>query len=287
MKNRKIPFGYTINDGTHAIHQEEAQTIKRIYTEYIGGASLNDIAATLTAEKREYLPGQYIWNKNRISRILSDSRYCGAVESFPAVVSRSEFNRASVIKSGKYTAAATSIKTEVNPLKGTVHCAECGNIMRRRFDNRYKQSTERWKCSCGNIVSVSDEDLLGMVTEALNQIICDTKIIEDTKDTATPQSVELTRMTNEINRQLDSRNIDIEKLKTAILECAAKKYSEIKSTRHITDRLKADFEKSGPLSDFSPDLFRRTVSRILLSKNRLVQIVLQNQQIIGKEYKDE
>lgn len=35
--------------------------------------------------------------------------------------------------------------------------------------------------------------------------------------------------------------------------------------RHITDRLKADFEKSSPLSTFSMELFEKTVSALIIN----------------------
>ena len=67
-----------------------------------------------------------------------------------------------------------------------------------------------------------------------------------------------------------------------ILECAAKKYEQIKSKAHITQRLKAEFERSGLLSDFYIDLFEKTVSAIRMNIDGQISIVLKNGNIIGK-----
>ena len=51
----------------------------------------------------------------------------------------------------------------------------------------------------------------------------------------------------------------------------------------VTDRLKAHFEKSSPLSVFDAELFSKTVTAVLLTKNGAVSLFLKNGNIIGKE----
>ena len=68
-----------------------------------------------------------------------------------------------------------------------------------------------------------------------------------------------------------------------ILQCATKKYDAYKGVRHITDRLKADFEQSSPLSAFNTRLFDRTVSAITIDKDKKVCLKLKNNKIIRKE----
>ena len=63
----------------------------------------------------------------------------------------------------------------------------------------------------------------------------------------------------------------------------SKKYDEYKNTRHIVDRLKADLERTGPLSSYSPELFERTVSTVLIDQQGRVQLVLKNGTKVGEE----
>ena len=74
-----------------------------------------------------------------------------------------------------------------------------------------------------------------------------------------------------------------ETIQNLILQCASKRYEKEKSQKHITDRLKADFEKSSPLSVFDAEFFSKTVTAVLLTKNGAVSLLLKNGNIIGKE----
>ena len=51
---------------------------------------------------------------------------------------------------------------------------------------------------------------------------------------------------------------------------------------YIAKRLKADFAEASSLSDFSPELFNRTVSELRLYENGAVALILINGQQIGK-----
>lgn len=55
---------------------------------------------------------------------------------------------------------------------------------------------------------------------------------------------------------------------------------------YIAKRLKADFANASPLSDFSSELFGRTVSELRLYDNGSVILTLTNGQQIGKEQSD-
>ena len=52
---RKIPFGYTIQGGSTQPHPQEAETVRRIFTQYLAGASLLTIAEDLTQIGRAHV----------------------------------------------------------------------------------------------------------------------------------------------------------------------------------------------------------------------------------------
>ena len=83
--------------------------------------------------------------------------------------------------------------------------------------------------------------------------------------------------------QFESIDFDKNEIQNMILQCATKKYDAYKGVRHITDRLKADFEQSSPLSAFNTRLFDRTVSAITIDKDKKVWLKLKNNKIIRKE----
>ena len=79
-KIRYLPFGYTIRNGQTVIDQQEAETVRGIFTAYIHGASLKEIAEDLTAKNIPYTERSCVWDKARISRILENAKYTGDAE---------------------------------------------------------------------------------------------------------------------------------------------------------------------------------------------------------------
>lgn len=45
LKNRSIPFGYCMVNGKYALNASEADAVRKIFADYIGGKSLKTIAA--------------------------------------------------------------------------------------------------------------------------------------------------------------------------------------------------------------------------------------------------
>ena len=122
------------------------------------------------------------------------------------------------------------------------------------------------------------------ITSIFNRLIADPALAEHTESEISAEpSLEITKMENEIERKLEALNFNKSELQDLILQCASKKYDDYKSVRHITDRLKADFEQSSPLLSYSPELFDRTVATVILNSNKAVSLKLKNNTIIGKE----
>ena len=84
-KIRYLPFGYTIRNGQTVIDQQEAETVRGIFTAYIHVASLKEIAEDLTAKNIPYTERSCVWDKARISRILENAKYTGDAE-FDAII---------------------------------------------------------------------------------------------------------------------------------------------------------------------------------------------------------
>jgi len=101
MKNRyTAPYGYTIIKGVTEIHPDEAAVVRRIFADYLAGASLLRIAEDLKTRNIEYLPGEIAWNKNRGKRILEDTRYTGAT-GLPPIIDEATQKRAGAAKGAR------------------------------------------------------------------------------------------------------------------------------------------------------------------------------------------
>lgn len=288
MKNRRFPYGYEMQNGVIIISAKEADTVKRIFREYLNGDNLKIIAERLTEKQVEFLPGEYGWNKNRIKRMIEDKRYIGD-NFYPAIVDEDVFKRANAEKNNRRTNAEPIITTEKKILVHKVQCANCENKLFHNTNSKLKNS-ELWYCKnkdCKFSVYMTVAELEHEITEILNLLISTPKFTEyEETDIQTEPSLEIIRMENEIERQLESIDFDKNEIQNMILQCAAKKYDECKSVRHITERLKADFEQSSPLSAFNAELFDRTVTAITIDKDKKVCLKLKNNKIIrGDDFK--
>lgn len=283
MKHRNIPFGYHYENGMPAIQPAEAGTVKQIFDSYIQGQSLLNIAKKLNDEKAEYIPGVYGWNKARLMRIIDDSRYLGN-DLYPAIIPAETYEEAHLLKDQKNTQKEIDRTAGIFRLAVPVICPNCGNEMHRRHDSRWKVP-QRWGChnsECKTIIKLSDTDLLQSITNILNRIISQPDIIEMSIDTNEVGN-DIRRLNMEIAHALETCSFNKEDLRKKMLTCVSLKYKGIDSATYTANRLKADFEKSSPLSAFSAELCRRTVKSIQLKKDGTVGLTLINDQQIGKK----
>lgn len=285
MKNRRFPYGYEMQNGLIVICLKEVDTVKQIFSQYLNGENLTNIAERLTENQIEFLPGEYNWNKSRIKRMIEDKRYIGG-DNYPAIIDKDTFQRVNIEKNNRIRNINPVITAEKKLLTNKVICSNCGRRLFHNTDSRLKNS-EKWFCKneeCRFSVYMTVAELEHEITEILNLLILQPGLVEyEGTDISAEPSIEIIRMENEIERQLESIDFDKNKIQNMILQCAAKKYDAYKGVRHITDRLKADFEKSSPLSAFNAELFDRTVSAITIDKDKKVCLKLKNNKIIRKE----
>ena len=83
---------------------------------------------------------------------------------------------------------------------------------------------------------------------------------------------------------LYSVEIDREPLRKKMFNCVREKYGSLDNDLYTTQKLQLEFER--PITDDWMQKFNRTVSEIRLYNNKVVDIVLLNGQIIGKEQKN-
>lgn len=285
MKNRRFPYGYEMENGQIIICNTEAETVKYIFSEYIKGSNLNKISEFLTNRKTEYLPGKYTWNKSRVKRIIEDSRYLGD-DTYSAIIDSDTFRKANNEKSNRRTNMTPVVCAENKPLVRSVICGKCGEKLFHVTDNTQKHH-EKWYCkskSCKYGIPMTISELEKEITSIFNRLIANPTLAEHTdSEISAEPSLEITKMGNEIERKLEALDFNKIELQDLILQCASKKYDDYKSVRHITDRLKADFEQSSPLSSYSAELFDSTVATVILNSNKAVSLKLKNNTIIGKE----
>lgn len=283
MKNRMLPFGYAYNRGVVAVNAGEAAVLAEIFERYLSGSSLLQIARELNARRVPYAPGIENWNKARLMRMLEDPRYTGNDE-FPQLLSKERAAELKRIKAARNTQSTIDRTQPVYHLCVPILCPNCGSPMGRR-SNRECRIPQRWACKnpqCHTWIGITDEALLGGITDLLNDVIAHPERLQATADAYTPSEA-VQRLEAEIRQMLERGTFDKAVLRQKILDCAARKYREIEDTAYLTEALKADLEQSGPLSAYSEALTRRCVRAILLQADASIRLTLVNGQTIGKE----
>lgn len=280
MRNRSIPFGYQYQNGVLAAHPQESQTVQAVFTAYLSGEPLSEIAAHLTAKLVEYLPGHWQWDKARVKRLLDNAKYTGEGD-FPPIIKERDFQLAHQKKESANT-NRQQVDKDVKLFKSLVHCHHCGGPMVRRMDSRFENPVT-WKCPrCGYFLPLPDEEFKQRVF-LLQQRLVNNPLLAEKEEEAIPvTSMEARRLTNEIFRKLDSGSFSEDELVNLALQCAAKNYEAITSARHITERLTATLLHAGPLSAFDRTLFEKTISEIHLTRKGEILLKLQNGVFVGE-----
>lgn len=281
MSKRIIPYGYCCIQGNIEICDREAAILKEIFETYLNGKSLLDIANRLNREGIEYQPGITGWHRSRIMRLIDDKRYMGS-ESYPAVISPEMHERLAALKESRYLQKGLDRNADIYKLKIPVLCPKCGAVMRRMADESRKYH-RRWVCTariCKAVIPIEDSKLLNEITDILNTLISEPKIIEAPAQRESEPGEDVRKAVNEIKRMFDSRDADKAELKKEMYQCVSLKYRDLDHKAYAIRRMKTDFEKSSPFSSYPVEFAQRNIKAILLETDGTVKLKLINDQII-------
>ena len=95
--NRKMPYGYQIQNGMIVTQSQEAAGVKRIFSLYLAGKSRDQVADALNTEGFCYSAESPKWDKNRVRQALENPRYMGA-HDYPAIIADETFCMAQAMK---------------------------------------------------------------------------------------------------------------------------------------------------------------------------------------------
>ena len=74
MINRKVLYGYQIQNGALEIVPEEQRTVSMVFTLYNAGASYQAISDALNRQGVPYCLEVPLWNKHKVKRLLENPR---------------------------------------------------------------------------------------------------------------------------------------------------------------------------------------------------------------------
>lgn len=281
-KNRTIPFGYRMQNGEIQPEPAESKAVQEIFKAYLNGSSLLAIANWMSSQGVSYNGVNSVWNKNMVKRILENEKYLGK-NGYPAIIDEDTFRKADVQKKMK-TAECTEISEELKVIRSLSYCAECGHRLSRIGGNT---RSEKWDCrnpECSRFSHrITDQMLIGVVLNVLNTAIANPGLIHtDAEISAYNPSIEVTRQQNEVNRLMDTPNVDFESAKEEIFKLAELKYDccTYSDKPQKTTQVREVLASHEQLNTLDIGLLQSCISRILVSHFCTVEVEFINGVII-------
>ena len=237
-KIRYLPFGYTIRNGQTVIDQQEAETVRGIFTAYIHGASLKEIAEDLTAKNIPYTERSCVWDKARISRILENAKYTGDAE-FDAIIEDAVYEEAVAAKSARRWNRAVTECEGIRQLRDHIRCGQCGAPMLRHINSK-RAIRESWTCSnadCGIRVRVSDGELLRKITLLMNRVIANADLMLPHPKIKHRDSAVVLNLQQQISDEMEQERPSEERIVSLLCEIAGQLYKETNAKAQIAAQI--------------------------------------------------
>lgn len=270
-KIRYLPFGYRIANGNYEIVPEEGQLVRQIFSQYLEGSSLLQLAEMAQRSGIPYRENTAHWNKNMIARMLDDIRYWQD-QHLPPLVDEKTAAAVTQLRRKKSTPPCP-----IQAVRAKLVCCDCGGALFRVSKNAPRI---RWDCkTCGRRFGpVTDRELLAAIQVRLEALCQNPSLAEVPLLPQPALSMEAVRLTREIQRAFAEWEVDTSQVLGLIRQCAAEKYKACipSESDHITINLKHLLEQPPPWEE----LLERTVRKIVLQPECDVHLQLVNGTIV-------
>lgn len=282
-KRHYIPYGYKMVNGDIVIEQDEAEIVKMIFKEYIGGLSYRKLAEKLTAEGYVYCDEGGKWSLGAVKKLVLRDCYIGK-NGFPRIISDEDYMTAQAISESRRKNKIKS--TDDNRLlRKITMCGECGRRL-ERFGSRYKGgSTYYWRCmnpDCTRLgFSIVDE----MMIDSLDRAILNAEQYCSQSKTSYQPNSKVIYQQNQINQMLDSDNSDYERIKEEIVKLASLKYECISynCSEKQASRIAELLAGYTPDSDKRAEFIRECIRRITINNEGIFTAELINGTAISSQ----
>lgn len=246
MTNRKLPFGYRMEQGRAVIHPAESEIVAAIFRRYIEGASYLGIVALLKTQPVLY-DAERLWSKSMVARILGDRRYTG-IEGLPAILDEETFQRVTRKRATKQT-----------PIRRT----EAQKVLRQLSGQKMGKTAEN------------------QVLTLLNHLISTPNLIQQPLKKANPQA-EAAKLERELETLLEHQPIDEELARNLTRQITAAQYAAIPDEEYETLRLRHLLSQAKPMETLDAALLKNTVSYIQPTYGGIASLRLKNGQVIER-----
>ena len=281
MAVKKTPYGYILANGNIGVDAEEAEIVKRIFSDRISGLSGVKIGAALYNEHIEPFTETEKQASDRVYVILNDERYCGG-DGYPPIISEETFAVSRSVMNKKVFGKEQDTYTILRKL---AFCSECGRNM-AHFSDQTKEV--RWRCTKKGCINskprITDIDFTQAIADILNAVIESPDVL-DTGEPLTEYvpNERVLEIEAELRVLFDAIPIDHEAVKKKLFELAKEKYNCCSYNRapYITEDLKSIVAEFSPSEEINKDMLSRTVERITFDKDKIITVTFKNGKVIA------
>ena len=272
-KQRYTPYGYCIMDGKLMINTNESKIVNMIYDLYLAGNSYLTISRILNEKGIKYSKAS-MWNKNNVGRIIKKSIYSDDIK-YPAIITKDVFIRAqntAMNNNSKKDYKADEINIE---LKKLIYCVNCGSKLNSYYD--------KWICNkCDNPVNIGKNAIREKLPIIYNRLIEDISLIEIPAVIPYASNIEVKRMGNELNRHLDSSELDKAESLQVIYDLADMRFRicDDGSNGRNGIRIKECLQKHHLSGKLNMELIKNITDKIIVQSDGDFYILLKNGQEI-------
>lgn len=278
VRKRTIPFGYCMKNGEITTEPQEVYAVVTIFSEYLNGKSLLQIAKLMVSEKIRYNADSDKWNKNMVKRIIENEKYLGS-DKYPQIIDEEAFRKANEKRLKKAT-SLNLIPKDLQVIRNVTYCAECGQRLSRIGGNT---KYEHWNCKnpdCYKLeYRLTDQMIIGTVLNVFNSVIANPNLLKDGGEVSSySPNADIIRQQNEINRMIDNTQINFDRIKSEIFRLAQMKYDccTYSDKTRKTEQLKSLLTNHEQLNNLEVGLFKSCVSRIWISHFCTIEVELIN-----------
>ncbi len=268
----RAPFGYYVDEQDHyQIDEAAAPIVKEIYSLYLGGTRVNDIAKLLTS--RGVKNRGYSMNYNAVFRILTNRKYIGEYKfgdvvipnAIPALISEEDFNAVQAKMKINKKAPAMHRSEDDYLLTTRLFCGKCGAMMTGEIgtshtDKKYRyyrcNQSKQHKCDKKTVKKDWIEELV--INEILS-LISNDEVLEELVDRVYEMQSQESNTATVIQNQLDEINKKLRNLAEAIAQGT---FSS--TTKKMLDELEEQ------KSNLESELFQAKVTNPILTKEQLL-----------------
>lgn len=276
-KIRNLPYGYAVFNGRIIPKPDEIAELTWIFDSYKMGATCQKIAENLIERAIPYMEDKPEWNKSKIKRILENKSYLGT-NMLPSVMTEQVFYEIQeVIKSKTVNQRETPYEIQV--LKGLMHCSGCGSKLTRYLTH----DRDIWKCANKECeVSITKKMLESELAKIQNQLIREPDQTDLAYDDQVIQSIEMRRLTEILNYEMDKQTPDEIKIKELIFACAAAEYKETDDGERekCANEIKVRLKSVDLTETLDYDLIRDITKKIYVTKGKYLRLELKTGRLI-------